>query len=211
MEPLSWSSLVPSSPRGTAALARAGAALICGAIAAIATTAVVRTLLVPRPSSRRAGEAQEDVAHFTSRAAQIAERLGRAIRLKSISYDPPSKAEDDGPAAKGDALGCRGNHSHQHGSVAPATDADVSAARAELHAFHSLLAAEYPHMHARLERAVINELSLVFVWRGADVAKPATCLYAHLDVVPAPDAAEWSSPPFAGVVVDGYVVGRGAM
>ncbi len=38
---------------------------------------------------------------------------------------------------------------------------------------------------------------------------PTLTLMGHLDVVPA-DAAEWSVPPFAGVVKDGYVWGCGA-
>jgi acetylornithine deacetylase/succinyl-diaminopimelate desuccinylase-like protein len=35
-------------------------------------------------------------------------------------------------------------------------------------------------------------------------------IHGHLDVVPA-DAAQWSVPPFAGEVVDGYLWGRGAV
>ena len=38
---------------------------------------------------------------------------------------------------------------------------------------------------------------------------PTLTMMGHLDVVPA-DAAEWSVPPFAGVVKDGYVWGCGA-
>ena len=38
---------------------------------------------------------------------------------------------------------------------------------------------------------------------------PTLALMGHLDVVPA-DAAEWSVPPFGGVVKDGYVWGCGA-
>jgi acetylornithine deacetylase/succinyl-diaminopimelate desuccinylase-like protein len=39
---------------------------------------------------------------------------------------------------------------------------------------------------------------------------PTLTMMGHLDVVPA-DAAEWSVPPFAGVVKDGYVWGCGAV
>jgi acetylornithine deacetylase/succinyl-diaminopimelate desuccinylase-like protein len=38
---------------------------------------------------------------------------------------------------------------------------------------------------------------------------PSLAMMGHLDVVPA-DAAEWSVPPFGGVVKDGYVWGCGA-
>jgi acetylornithine deacetylase/succinyl-diaminopimelate desuccinylase-like protein len=45
---------------------------------------------------------------------------------------------------------------------------------------------------------------------GADPARGALLVHGHLDVVPAnPD--EWSVPPFAGEVRDGYLWGRGAV
>ncbi|WP_205789051.1 M20/M25/M40 family metallo-hydrolase [Microbacterium sp. CPCC 204701] len=52
--------------------------------------------------------------------------------------------------------------------------------------------------------------NLVARWRGADPSLPALMLHAHLDVVPA-DPAAWTYPPFAGVIVDGMLWGRGAV
>jgi acetylornithine deacetylase/succinyl-diaminopimelate desuccinylase-like protein len=45
---------------------------------------------------------------------------------------------------------------------------------------------------------------------GADPHLPALVLHGHLDVVPA-DAAHWSVDPFAGVIQDGMLWGRGAV
>lgn len=45
---------------------------------------------------------------------------------------------------------------------------------------------------------------------GRDRSKPALVLHGHLDVVPAV-AADWSVDPFAGVVKDGMLWGRGAV
>lgn len=45
---------------------------------------------------------------------------------------------------------------------------------------------------------------------GADSSLPALVLHGHLDVVPA-DPANWSVDPFAGVVQDGMLWGRGAV
>jgi acetylornithine deacetylase/succinyl-diaminopimelate desuccinylase-like protein len=45
---------------------------------------------------------------------------------------------------------------------------------------------------------------------GSDPSLPALLVHAHLDVVPA-DPAEWTVPPFAGEIRDGYVWGRGAV
>jgi acetylornithine deacetylase/succinyl-diaminopimelate desuccinylase-like protein len=45
---------------------------------------------------------------------------------------------------------------------------------------------------------------------GANAALPPLLVHAHLDVVPA-DPAEWTVPPFAGEIRDGFVWGRGAV
>ena len=45
---------------------------------------------------------------------------------------------------------------------------------------------------------------------GSDPTLPALVLHGHLDVVPA-DPANWSVDPFAGVVKDGMLWGRGAV
>ncbi len=45
---------------------------------------------------------------------------------------------------------------------------------------------------------------------GTDPGLPPLLVHAHLDVVPA-DPAEWTVPPFAGEIRDGYVWGRGAV
>src|SRR4051812_44271466 len=42
---------------------------------------------------------------------------------------------------------------------------------------------------------------------GTEPGLDAILVHAHLDVVPA-DADEWSVPPFAGLIRDGYVWGR---
>ncbi|MPZ80615.1 MAG: M20/M25/M40 family metallo-hydrolase [Actinophytocola sp.] len=45
---------------------------------------------------------------------------------------------------------------------------------------------------------------------GSDPSLAPLLVHAHLDVVPA-DAAEWTVPPFAGEIRDGFVWGRGAV
>ncbi len=45
---------------------------------------------------------------------------------------------------------------------------------------------------------------------GTDPTLPPLLVHAHLDVVPA-DPAEWTVPPFAGEIRDGFVWGRGAV
>jgi carboxypeptidase PM20D1 len=84
---------------------------------------------------------------------------------------------------------------------------------APFRALHAFLAASYPRVHAALERHVIGDASLLFVWPGREPAARPILLTAHLDVVPVPagQEAQWQHAPFAGVVADGFVWGRGAL
>ncbi len=52
--------------------------------------------------------------------------------------------------------------------------------------------------------------SLVYRVPGKDPEAPRLLLIPHLDVVPA-DPAQWTQPPFAGEIFDGFVWGRGAL
>ena len=94
-------------------------------------------------------------------------------------------------------------------TVSSATDPALNADQfAQLHA---MLQARYPKAHAVLQREVVGGLSLLYTWPGTDAGAPGILLMAHHDVVPiAPGTAQaWSVEPFAGVVKDGYVWGRG--
>lgn len=76
---------------------------------------------------------------------------------------------------------------------------------------HAMLQAAYPKAHAVLRREVVGDLSLLYTWPGRDPGAPGMLLMAHHDVVPvAPGTeADWTVDPFAGVVKDGFVWGRG--
>jgi acetylornithine deacetylase/succinyl-diaminopimelate desuccinylase-like protein len=60
-----------------------------------------------------------------------------------------------------------------------------------------------------LERAP-RRTNVVASIAGADASLDPLLVHAHLDVVPA-DPDEWSVPPFAGEIRDGFVWGRGAV
>jgi carboxypeptidase PM20D1 len=79
--------------------------------------------------------------------------------------------------------------------------------------FHNFLAVAYPRVHAQLQREQFGGGSLLFTWRGADASLRPLLLLAHQDVVPVDlgSDAQWSHPPFAGVVADGFVWGRGTL
>ncbi len=79
-------------------------------------------------------------------------------------------------------------------------------------AFHQLLEAKFPKVHASLKRELIGDLSLLFTWEGTDPTATPILLLAHQDVVPvAPGTeAEWTEAPFSGAIKDGFVWGRGS-
>ncbi|MCP4751218.1 MAG: M20/M25/M40 family metallo-hydrolase [Proteobacteria bacterium] len=80
-------------------------------------------------------------------------------------------------------------------------------------AFHKLLETNYPLIHQKLERRIINEYSLLYKWQGSDSTLKPVVLMAHIDVVPIEPGTEsnWKYDAFGGKVADGYIWGRGAI
>ena len=80
---------------------------------------------------------------------------------------------------------------------------------------HRMLTETYPLVHSKLKREVINGYSLLYTWQGSRPDLEPVMLMAHQDVVSAnadpADPAEWTHPPFDGVIVDGVVWGRGTL
>jgi carboxypeptidase PM20D1 len=78
---------------------------------------------------------------------------------------------------------------------------------------HQYLAKTFPETHRTLQRELINDYSLLYTWVGTEPTLPPVVLLGHLDVVPVEPGTEkeWTYPPFAGTVADGYIWGRGAM
>ena len=83
----------------------------------------------------------------------------------------------------------------------------------ELLAFHRWLQKTYPTAHRVLKRETINEHSLLYTWEGNDPSLEPVIFLAHMDVVPVQPGSEdrWTYPPFAGIVSDGFIWGRGTL
>ncbi len=81
-----------------------------------------------------------------------------------------------------------------------------------LRSLHAHLVSSFPAFHAAATREIIGGYSLLYTWPGSDPAAEPIALLAHQDVVAvAPGTAgDWTHPPFAGVVADGFIWGRGA-
>jgi carboxypeptidase PM20D1 len=80
-------------------------------------------------------------------------------------------------------------------------------------ALHRHLEVSFPGVHSTLTREVVGNYSLLYTWPGTDPSLEPVLLMGHLDVVPVEPGTEqlWTHPPFAGVIADGYVWGRGAI
>ena len=81
----------------------------------------------------------------------------------------------------------------------------------EFRKLHALLQERFPRVHATLQREVVNDLSLLYTWKGSDPGAKPVAFIAHQDVVPVAPGTEgkWQVPPFAGEIRDGFVWGRG--
>ncbi|WP_067572821.1 M20/M25/M40 family metallo-hydrolase [Nocardia acidivorans] len=75
------------------------------------------------------------------------------------------------------------------------------------------LEACFPRVHRQLELETFGHARL-YRWAGANPGTPergAAILLGHMDVVPVDDEQGWTHPPFAGVVDDEFIWGRGAI
>ncbi|MGJ0390864.1 M20/M25/M40 family metallo-hydrolase [Microbacterium sp. CGR1] len=78
--------------------------------------------------------------------------------------------------------------------------------------FVTLIAELYPLVHETLTLERHTDFGLLFHWAGiGPVAEEPVVLMAHYDVVPVDESDAWTHPPFAGVISDGIVYGRGAL
>ncbi|MEW5784147.1 MAG: M20/M25/M40 family metallo-hydrolase [Bacillota bacterium] len=79
----------------------------------------------------------------------------------------------------------------------------------EFEQFRRLLMEFYPAAHQALQFELVNGHALLYRWKGQTGEAPLL-LMAHYDVVPA-DATRWKRPPFAGLIEEGVIWGRGAL
>jgi len=137
-------------------------------------------------------------------AAAVAVNTARSGSKQLVVEKVPALAIDEAAAAQrlGEAL--------RFVTISDYKDADANAA--EFDKLHAHLQASFPRLHAALKRENVNGRALLYTWRGSDANASPVMWMAHQDVVPiAPGTAKnWEQQPFAGVVRDGYIWGRGS-
>ncbi len=79
--------------------------------------------------------------------------------------------------------------------------------------FQAYLAQRFARVFAEIPYQRLDGGTLLFRWAGSDEQAKPVMLIAHQDVVPVIPGTEdeWSYPPFAGTIADGYIWGRGAI
>jgi carboxypeptidase PM20D1 len=79
--------------------------------------------------------------------------------------------------------------------------------------FADYLQSAYPLVHQHMQRTLISGYSLVYHLPGSNPDLEPVLFMGHMDVVPVQEdtLADWTHPPFAGVVEDGIVWGRGSV
>lgn len=83
----------------------------------------------------------------------------------------------------------------------------------EFKRFEAFLRATYPRVFTQLQVETVNEYSLLIRWPGSEPGLAPVLFTAHMDVVPVEPGTEsdWKHPPFAGVVADERIYGRGTL
>jgi len=132
----------------------------------------------------------------------------RALRLRSnqIRVAPVHDVEVDGARAA----------ERLAGALRFATVSSQDGEQIDVAAFLGLrtyLEQTFPLVHARLQRELVGDHSLLFTWSGSDASLPPLLLLAHLDVVPVEPGTEaaWEHAPFSGAIAGGFVWGRGTL
>ena len=79
----------------------------------------------------------------------------------------------------------------------------------EFEKLYALLPGLYPQVYAVCETIPVADRGLLFRWPGKQSGDPAVMM-AHYDVVPV-NEENWDKPPFAAIIEDGILWGRGTL
>ena len=71
----------------------------------------------------------------------------------------------------------------------------------------------YPEVNSRLTLTLAGDYTMLYHWAGSDPSLQPVLLTGHYDVVPVIPGTEdkWTHPPYAGVIQDNVIWGRGAL
>ena len=136
--------------------------------------------------------------------ALVAIILIRTVRFKPLDYDGGERTEesfdrDAATVALAELVKCKTVSRYSH------EEEDDG----EFEKLISLLPKLYPHVFECCTLKKMDDRGLLFHWKGRTDGEPAV-LMAHYDVVPV-NEDKWEKPPFAAIIEDGVMWGRGTL
>ena len=142
--------------------------------------------------------------------------LGTVVGARTAMFEPDAVADGSkikvAPAAPFDTQLAA---EHLGAAVRFKTVSNQNAADnqvAEWDKLQAWLAATYPKSHAAMQKELLGQ-TMVYTWPGSDPSAQPIIMMAHQDVVlvTAGTEKDWKHDPFAGVIADGAVWGRGTI
>lgn len=128
-----------------------------------------------------------------------------AFKTRQISVQKVSKIEIDSSAVRhlSEAIKIK--------TISPGEIADFDSS--QFVQLVDFLANTYPLADSILSKTNVNDLSLLYEWKGQDSEKKPVVLTAHMDVVPvtAEELQDWKAPPFSGIIRKDTIWGRGTL
>jgi len=143
--------------------------------------------------------------------------MAAVIAVRTATYEPPVAGDSiEVPLATAPSVDLQRAAARLAEAVRFRTISHQDASEndsAEWDRFHAWLADNYPAAHSAMTRELVAGHTLVYTWPGSDASRRPIVLLAHHDVVPVTPGTEqdWKHPPFAGVVADDSVWGRGTV
>jgi carboxypeptidase PM20D1 len=150
-------------------------------------------------------------------AIGVAATIGLVIGYNTLTFSPAglATAEDikvaDALAPDAVAAAARLGEAIRFQTVSNQDSAQNQTA--EWTKFQAWLQRSYPAFHRAAQREIVGNGTLLYRWEGSDPSAQPIILMAHQDVVPVTPGTEkdWKHPPFAGIVAEGAIWGRGAI
>lgn len=142
--------------------------------------------------------------------------LAAVLVFRTLTFSPPTAHQADVALAQAPAIDIDAAARHLSEAIQIKT-VSASEGGADDHTewlrLRDWAERTYPATHAALTREFVAGYTPIYTWAGSDPSLPPIVLMAHQDVVPVAGESEkdWKHPPFAGVIADGAIWGRGSI
>ncbi len=138
--------------------------------------------------------------------------LGAIVVVRTVIHVPDTQQKVDSVTIELDEMLVA---EHLSEAIQFATVSHQDPAQRDQQAFENFIlwvATTYPELQSTLSLQRLND-TLLYKWQGSDAQLKPILVTGHYDVVPVIPGTEdkWLQSPFAGVIADGVIWGRGAL